>query len=69
MGLYYIAKKGDEPGNGGSAVLELVCARWSGSPDKASMEVIETDVGGRVIRRFSAAESEEIARQYHKLAS
>ena len=68
MGLYYIVKKGDLPGNNGSAILDTLCAQWSESQDKISTEVIETDLGGNVVRRLPRAESEKLARAYRKLA-
>ena len=69
MGLYYIVRKGGPPGKEGSANLDVICAAWSQSQDKASTEIVETDLAGRVIRRLSSAESERIALEYRKLAS
>jgi hypothetical protein len=57
-------RKGDLPGNDGSATRGAVCARWAESPDKANTEVVEVDLSGNVIRRFSQAESESIAHKF-----
>jgi len=66
MGLYYIVKKGGPPGGLGAANLGGVCVSWAQSTDKDQTEVIAVSATGGVIIRFTAAQSERLARDFLK---
>jgi hypothetical protein len=67
MGLYYIVKKGDPPGNNGAASLRGICAKWTQSADKDDTEVIESADGKTVLRRFTPSDCEQIIRDSHTI--
>jgi hypothetical protein len=62
--MYYIVRKDGLPGNDGSEILGAACAIWAESQDKANTEVVEADLLGNVIRRYSHRESGDIAHQF-----
>lgn len=64
MDLYFIVKKGEQPGNEGAANIGGICAAWFQSENKDETEVIGKNLATGAIVRLSAAESEKIARDF-----
>lgn len=66
-GFYCIVKIG-EPAEADCRLntkLGATCEEWSQLPDRVQMEVVEIDLGGSVIHRYSSAESQKKARDFH----
>jgi len=65
--MYFIAKKGEEPGNEGAENLGGICAAWAKSKDKDQTEVIAVSYAGSqpIITRLSAEECERRAHAFN----
>jgi hypothetical protein len=44
--------------------LGATCEEWSQLPDKARKEVVEIEIHGNLIRRYSCMESEALAQEF-----